>query len=158
MIIAKSNKPVLVRREVTRYGRVGDLFTACLADDALWEDDSVCQCDFVICTKPYASCDPYEVTGLTYKLMAREHNSMLKASPILNISEKRYLSDVIRPFRNQVTTIVKVASRLTKKAYICIRLGDKDLDDRVCLPFFKIDSMYLKMEAGKLYTPDELGL
>lgn len=32
MTFTQVNKPVLVRREVTRHGRVGDLFAACLVE------------------------------------------------------------------------------------------------------------------------------
>lgn len=156
MTITEVNKPVLVRREVTRHGRVGDLFTACLADDALWEDDRICQCDFVICTKPYASCGPIEVSGLQYKLMAKEHNSKLGTSFKLNFNEKRYLSEVIGPFRDQVTTIVKVKSTARDEEYILIKC--KRDCDWTTLPNFKRGTKYKGMEMGINYTLAELGL
>lgn len=156
MTITEVNKPVLIRREVTRHGRVGDLLTACLADDALWMDDNVCQCDFVIYTKPYASCDPIEVSGLQYKLMVKEHNSTLWASLPLNINERRYLSEVIGPFRDQVTHIVKV--KCTGRDDECILIKCIRRCDWVTLPNFKRGTKYKGMEKGIDYTLVELGL
>lgn len=156
MTTTQVNKPVLVRREVTRHGRVGDLFAACLADDALWTDDSVCQCDFVICTKPYASCGPMEVSGLTYILMVKEHNSTLGASFILNINERRYLSEVIRPFREEVTHIVKV--KCIGRDEECILIKCIRRCDWVTLPNFERGTKYKGMEKGIDYTLVELGL
>lgn len=154
----KVDKPVLIRREVTRYGRVGDLFTVYLDDDDLWCDDSVCEGDFVICTKRDVSSYTSEISGLTYKLMVKEHNSTLGKSLPLNINERRYLSGVIGPFRDKVTGIIKVTTSCGEKSYISIRLGNAMFDDRVNLPYFNSNSMYLKMETGRMYHLDELGL
>lgn len=152
----KTNKPVLLRREVTRYGRFGDLFAICLDDDALWTDDSVCQCDFVICTRPYETSEPSEVSGLTYKLMIKEHNSMLGVSPILNINERRYLSEVIGPFRDKVKYIMRVKDINLEENYILISFNRAS--DCITLPNFKRDTKYKGMEEGKKYTLEELGL
>ena len=155
-MITKVDKPVLIRREVTRYERVGDLFTACLDDDDLWEDDSVSTCDFVICTKPYASCDPFEVSGLQYKLMVKEHNSTIGKSFILNFNEKRYLSEVIGPFRDKVKYIMRVKDINLEENYILISFNRAS--DCITLPNFKRDTRYKGMKEGKKYTLAELGL
>ena len=152
----KVNKPVLIRREVKRKGMVGDLFTACLDDDALWADDSVCTCDFVICTKSYESCDPIEISGLQYKLMIMEHNNKLGKSFILDYKEKRYLSEVIGPFRNKVKYIMRVKDINLEENYILISFNRAS--DCITLPNFKRGTMYKGMEEGKKYTLDELGL
>lgn len=153
----KTNKPVLVRREVTRYGRFGDLFTVCLDDDALWLDDSVCQGDFVICTRPYETSDPIEVSGLTYKLMIKDHNDMLGASPILNINERRYLSEVIGPFRDKVLYIYKCQDDSFDEEYIVIKFKNQN-DNCIIFPNFRKGDIYKGMEEGKKYTIEELGL
>ena len=153
---AKIDKPVLIRREVTRYGRVGDLFTVCLDKYDLWTDDSVSTCDFVICTSPDSTSDPFEVSGLQYKLMIKEHNSTLGTPFILNFNEKRYLSEVIGPFRDKVKYIMRVKDINLEENYILISFNRAS--DCITLPNFKRGTKYKGMEEGKKYTLAELGL
>lgn len=152
----KINKPILIRREVTRYGRVGDLFTVCLDKDALWADDSVLTCDFVICTSPEASHDPFEVSGLQYKLMIKEHNATLGESFKLNFNEKRYLREVIGPFRDKVKYIMRVKDINLEENYILISFNRAS--DCITLPNFKRGTKYKGMEEGIKYSIEELGL
>ena len=72
--------------------------------------------------------------------------------PILDEAEKRYLRGVIRPFRNEVKSIVKVNAG--NDEYICVRLDY----DGIPLPYFKKGTMYTGMESDKSYTITELGL
>lgn len=72
---------------------------------------------------------------------------------ILDYAEKKYLSDVIRPFRKEVTTIKKVEAPAGRE-YISIFLKD----DGMCLPCFKKDTRYKGMKPEKTYKPEELGL
>lgn len=80
--------------------------------------------------------------------------------PILNDAEKRYLENVIRPFKNRVKFIRKNVTT-NKCAYICIDLylyddsGDLDF---FSLPYFDDEKMYTGMEKEKCYTLEELGL
>ena len=157
MNIKKENVPILIRREVTRNGIVGDLFAACLADDAVWRDDSVCTCDFVICTKSYESCDPIEISGLQYKLMIMEHNDKLGASFKLNFNERRYLREVIAPFRDKVEYVSKCQDGSFDEEYIVIKFKNKN-DNCILFPNFKKGTMYKGMEENVKYTLDELGL
>lgn len=76
-----------------------------------------------------------------------------KYESILDSKEKRYLENVIRPFKDRVTDIVKISS--IYDAYIRIYLGNSDT---VCLPNFKKDTMYKGMKGDKAYTLKELGL
>ena len=149
-------KPVLIRREVTHYGRVGDLFTVCLDKDALCTDDSVSTGDFVICMSPEALHDPFEVSGLQYKLMIKDHNSMLGKSFILDYKEKRYLSEVIGPFRDKVKYIMRVKDINLEENYILISFNRAS--DCITLPNFKRDTMYKGMKEGVKYSIEELGL
>lgn len=71
--------------------------------------------------------------------------------PILGKEEKEYLSAVIKPFRNRVSSISKDGPL----EYITISLDD---DDFAILPNFKEDTMYKGMTLGKKYTLEELGL
>lgn len=73
---------------------------------------------------------------------------------ILDETEKRYLKQVIRPFRDRVKTIEKYI--MDDKEYISINL--KDWIDSFSLPNFKKETMYKDMKVNKKYTLEELGL
>ena len=70
---------------------------------------------------------------------------------ILTKKEKEYLSSVIKPFRDRVSSISKDGPL----EYITISLDD---DDFAILPNFKEDTMYKGMTLGKKYTLEELEL
>lgn len=72
---------------------------------------------------------------------------------ILNEAEKKYLSGVIRPFRDEIRGIVK--EKLNDKNWISI-----DFKNDACMDFPNLDKKedYKNMEAGKLYSLEELGL
>ena len=71
---------------------------------------------------------------------------------VLDDAEKRYLSAVIRPFRNYIQSISKA-----KIAY-CEWLHFELTYDSFSLPLFKPGEMYKGMEPGKKYSLEELGL
>ena len=68
--------------------------------------------------------------------------------------EKRYLSAVIRPFRDKVLYIRK-GSLACNEEYISIHFRKCDF---TCLPNFKRGTMYKGMEPDRGYTLEELGL
>lgn len=74
---------------------------------------------------------------------------------LLGNKEKRYLSNIINPFKNRIVSISKNNWR-NEKEYILIEIDDGD--DAIVLPNFKIGSMYKGMQVGKEYTLKELGL
>lgn len=74
---------------------------------------------------------------------------------ILDEVEKRYLREVIRPFRDKVDYIKKT-SMGDGNQFIAISLGNGD--DETYLPTFKKDEMYLGMESNRRYSLEELGL
>lgn len=73
---------------------------------------------------------------------------------ILNEAEKRYLKDVIRPFRNRIKYICKSVSAFGKYEYIEVNLGN----DTLVLPDFKPNTMYKGMKVDKKYALKELDL
>lgn len=80
---------------------------------------------------------------------------------IINTKEREYLKAVIKPFRDKVTHIAKVEEDIHRFYWIMIRVDIGFLDDyyEFCLPpFEETSSMYKKMEVGKEYTLEELGL
>lgn len=80
--------------------------------------------------------------------MAQEYKEEL-----LDYSEKKYLSEVIRPFREEVTAIEKLEAPAGRE-YILIILKD----DGMHFPCFKKDTRYKGLELEKRYAPEELGL
>lgn len=80
---------------------------------------------------------------------------------ILDEKEKKYLSAVIKPFRDRITYIAKVEEDIHWFYWIMIRVDIGFLNDYydLCLPpFEETSSMYKNMEVGKEYTLKELGL
>lgn len=75
---------------------------------------------------------------------------------ILDETEKRYLGNIIRPFKDKVKYIAKYdSSLLVKKEYLTVKMiTDEDLN----FPYFEKETMYKGMEENKKYTLKELGL
>lgn len=92
--------------------------------------------------------------GKIIKIEEPEYKKVYEYKPeILDEAEKRYLRNVIRPFRDKVTYIRKFV----------YSTGDAKIDIVVenwyiCLPTFPKNQMYKNMEDDKKYTLEELGL
>lgn len=115
----------------------------------------------------------YGSTNLNYYVSFKNNDSLYhcfftvhdleEVKDILNKKEKRYLSNVIKPFKSSVTSIAKryVNHCGSKGQYIEIKVKNirytfaKDL---FYLPEFKQNTMYKNMEINKEYTLEELGL
>ncbi len=78
------------------------------------------------------------------------------AKEILDEKEKEYLNNVIKPFREKVTSIQKDSIRFNRLKEF-IRIGIKN-DAEITLPYFEIRTMYKRMEIYKHYTLSELEL
>lgn len=76
--------------------------------------------------------------------------------PILDDAEKKYLSEVIKPFLSKIKYIAKFKSACSEdKQYIHIGFYE---GDGLTSPYFKANSMYKGMELNKAYTLKELKL
>lgn len=85
----------------------------------------------------------------------------LNVKPILDEVEKKYLWNIVKPFKNRVIDIVKsYLFDYPEYEYIYIRVGSiiDNKVDLMTLPYFKKDSMYKEMELKRSYTLEELGL
>ena len=81
------------------------------------------------------------------------------SEPILDDAERKYLSGVIRPFRDRVVGIYKYNSVLSNYEEIAIdTCADYNCNHMTHLPPFKIGLMYKNMELNKEYTLDDLNL
>ena len=77
---------------------------------------------------------------------------------ILTNAEKRYLSNVIAPFRDRVNYIIKTENSLGEYITIHSRLYTGWRSDVTLLPEFEKGAMYKGMEINKRYTLEELEL
>lgn len=88
------------------------------------------------------------------KWLEEEH-----VEPVLDDVEKRYLENVLRPFKKRIKNIRKLS---WSNAYEFIQIIMNWLDGTECeylnLPVFARSKMYKGMELGKQYTLKDLGL
>jgi len=92
--------------------------------------------------------------GVVLRWLQSEHHEQ-----ILDDAERRYLSAVIRPFRDRVEFISKVVMDYQggyTDCYICIRFTDSSKD--MSFPVFCETDMYKGMKLYDKYTLEELGL
>lgn len=93
--------------------------------------------------------------GKIIKIEEPTYKTVYEVKPeILDNTEKRYLKDVIRPFRKRIKSIFKCDVFLGKCQCIEIDLDD----DTLVLPNFEANTMYKGMMTDKKYTLEELGL
>ena len=78
-----------------------------------------------------------------------------REEPILDEVEKKYLSDLIRPFRDKVRYIRLINYVNTIKQFISIEIKG---DSSIYFPLFKKGTMYKGMEVDKNYSLEDLGL
>ncbi len=75
--------------------------------------------------------------------------------PILDDAERKYLSGVIRPFRDKVSNVIKRSNIECSDEWISIRLINSAT---MIFPTFKKRTMYKNLKLNKEYTLEELGL
>ena len=100
-----------------------------------------------------------KVSGLSFFEAIKTWLDAEHIEPILDDAEKRYLSAVIKPFRDRVKYIEKMFEdhlRGDQDCYIFIRFNDGNFD--MNFPVFRESIMYKGMERYKKYTLEELGL
>ena len=76
---------------------------------------------------------------------------------ILNDAEKKYLSAIIKPFRDKVDYICK-ANFTERYGFQRIIIGLTDDSADIGLPLFESETMYQNMKPDHEYTLKELGL
>ena len=128
--------------------------------DIVLDNMNICDIDTLLrgkCTKEYrAFCEGFNCTGCKERFL----KWLLEEAkePVLDDEERKYLSEVIRPFRKKIISISKVFHG-SDRQYISITIKDKDrFIDSLNLPAFENDTMYKGMEISRPYTLKELGL
>ena len=95
---------------------------------------------------------------ILYKLRDKTAKLTLEVEePILDEEERKYLSNVIRPFRDRVISIAKVESSKYERIniiYTNIQLTRKEIK----LPLFEKGKMYKNLELNKGYSLKDLDL
>lgn len=74
---------------------------------------------------------------------------------VLDETEKKYLTEVIRPFRKRIQFIQKKKEITEINPYLRVVFED---NDKLVFPYITDNSMYKGMEVNKKYTLKELGL
>lgn len=104
-------------------------------------------------------CYVYGVNGNTAGILLKAENALCVVecdTPVLDRLEKKYLSDVIRPFRSRVRGIKK--KRLNYVEHIEVYVMSGAWINVISFPEFKTGTMYEGMEPEKEYKPKELGI
>ena len=83
-----------------------------------------------------------------------KYETVFEREEVLDETEKKYLANVIKPFRHKIKSIMK-RSEYGSLCYIKISIKN---GDAACFPCFKENSMYKGMEPNREYTLKELGL
>ena len=81
-----------------------------------------------------------------------------KANSVLDAAEKRYLTNIIKPFKDQVIAIAKRSANYGE--FIDIMIDEGEIGDcgNIYLPYFKPGKMYKGMKVNREYTLEQLGL
>lgn len=101
--------------------------------------------------------DNFGQLGKIIKIEEPTYKTVYEIKPeILDKTEKRYLNNVIKPFREDIKYIVKVGNFSDNKLeYLKIILKRSDI---MTFPYFDKNTMYKGMKTNKEYTLEELGL
>lgn len=103
----------------------------------------------------YVKGDGY-MNALLIWLNAEHEEPKVYEDQILDATEKEYLGNFIKPFRDMVYWIAKISG--TSKCFIRIEFNNDGVDDRIDLPLFDGSKMYKGMEPDEIYTLEELGI
>ena len=121
--------------------------------------DKPSKLDTFWCSEGISNCVCYYVPIFQNVRFADKEPTSLESivhPQILDDVERRYLSAVIRPFRDEIHEIAK--HNVTNGKYQWIDFIGKDEYAGFYLPNFKAGTMYKGMEVGRKYTLEELGL
>lgn len=101
----------------------------------------------------------WNMSGLLEEFLTGHYQiSKEKTNSVLDAAEKRYLLNVIKPFKDQVIAIAKRSANYGE--FIDIMIDEGEIGDcgNIYLPYFKPISMYKGMKVNREYTLDQLGL
>ena len=95
-------------------------------------------------------------SGITFVRILCGEDEIIK-KPILDDAERRYLNNIIKPFRDRVKDIVKHGYDCYE--YIEIRFYSENVPmGNINLPYYEKSTMYKGMEVNREYSLEELEL
>lgn len=100
----------------------------------------------------------WNMSGLLEDFLTGHYQISKETNSVLDEVEKKYLTNIIKPFRDQVIAIAKRSANYGE--FIDIMIDEGDLGDcgNIYLPYFKPGKMYEGMKVNREYTLDQLGL
>ena len=107
-------------------------------------------------SEPHQAWTHYDITE---EILQGRYEITKLSRPVLDKTEEKYLSAVIKPFRDRIRCIIK--SKNFPDEYLRIHLNsydDRKDGDIIYLPRFEVGTMYKGMQVNKKYTLEELGL
>ena len=109
--------------------------------------------------KRYHLAQEWSASSMLDNLLLGRVEIVKKVKPILDEVEKKYLGNIIKPFRDKIEWVIKFGSP-NHRNFEYIRISYLDTARRSVLNFpdFKVGTMYRDMKIGKAYTIKELGL
>ena len=106
-----------------------------------------------------SSCDHwFSISSTLNCLLNGEYKVVKIPKPVLDDVEKKYLSYVIKPFRNSVKYFYKFTCANGDYEAIVAKIEAYGYCDSLNFPKFKKGSMYKGMELTKQYSLEDLGL
>ena len=131
--------------------------------DDLWvisDDSTEDDYDYLITVKSKSICKYKATTELTWCQIILKWLDMEHKEPILDEAEKKYLSAVIKPFRDKVLSIQKSSGLYASQYFDEISVYYEIFGHDLCfdLPPFEKGTMYKGMKKDHDYTLEELGL
>ena len=100
----------------------------------------------------------WNCSGLLEDFLTGHYQISRKTYAVLDEAEKRYLTNIIKPFKDQVIAIAKRSANYGEFIDIMIDEGEAGDCGNIYLPYFKPDSMYKGMKVNREYTLEQLGL
>ena len=100
----------------------------------------------------------WNMSGMLPEFITGRYQISKEVNSVLDEAEKRYLTNIIKPFKDQVIAIAKRSANYGE--FIDIMIDEGEIGDcgNIYLPYFKSESMYKGMKINREYTLDQLGL
>lgn len=97
-------------------------------------------------------------SGLLEDFITGRYQISKNINPVLDPAEKRYLANIIKPFKKQVISISKRSINYGEFINIRIDEGEFIYPRNISLPYFIPGKMYQGMKVNREYTVEQLGL
>lgn len=100
----------------------------------------------------------WNMSGLLEDFLTGHYQISKETNSVLDEVEKKYLTNIIKPFRDQVIAIAKRSANYGE--FIDIMIDEGEIGDcgNIYLPYFKPGKMYKSMKVNREYTLEQLEL